>query len=91
MSVATDLPLVVRHPRLCAVVQMGKQASTNGFLLCRDTNAQNLKHLPDGAERYNVASLRAEDPVAPSPIPPPYEPMLPGSLLWPFGFVALNQ
>ena len=31
-----------------------------------------------GNERYNVISLRAGDPVAPSPIPPLYEPVLLG-------------
>jgi hypothetical protein len=31
-----------------------------------------------GPERYNLISLRAEDPVAASPIPPLYEPVLLG-------------
>lgn len=31
-----------------------------------------------GPERYSVISLRAEDPVAPSPIPSLYEPVLLG-------------
>jgi hypothetical protein len=34
------------------------------------------EHITIGAERYNVISLRAEDPVAPSPVPPLYEPVL---------------
>jgi hypothetical protein len=31
-----------------------------------------------GEERYNVITLRAEDPARPSPIPPLYEPVLLG-------------
>jgi len=44
-----------------------------------------------GAERYNLISLRAEDPVAPSPFPPLYEPVLLGVFTWLFGFEASNR
>jgi hypothetical protein len=47
-----------------------------------------------GEERYNVISLRAEDPVAPSPIPPLYEPVLLGFFTLAFrlrGFESVNR
>ena len=47
-----------------------------------------------GRERYNVISLRAEDPVAPSPIPPLYEPVLLGFFTLAFrlrGFESVSR
>jgi hypothetical protein len=47
-----------------------------------------------GQERYNVISLRPEDPVAPSPIPPLYEPVLLGFFTLAFrlrGFESVSR
>jgi hypothetical protein len=47
-----------------------------------------------GGERYNVVSLRAEDPAVPSPIPPLYEPVLLGFFTLAFrlrGFESVNR
>jgi hypothetical protein len=47
-----------------------------------------------GGERYDVISLRAEDPVAPSPIPPLYEPVSVGFFTLGFrlrGFESVNR
>jgi hypothetical protein len=47
-----------------------------------------------GAERYNLISLRAADPVAPSPIPTLYEPVLLGFSTLAFrlrGFESVNR
>jgi hypothetical protein len=47
-----------------------------------------------GGERYNVISLRAEDPVAPSPIAPLYEPVILGFFTLAFrlrGFESVSR
>jgi hypothetical protein len=47
-----------------------------------------------GEERFNLISLRADDPVAPSPIPPLYEPVLLGFFTLAFrlrGFESVNR
>jgi hypothetical protein len=47
-----------------------------------------------GDERYNMISLRSAEPMVPSPIPPPYEPVLLGFFTLAFrlrGFESVNR
>src|SRR5918999_2794725 len=52
------------------------------------------EHVTIGQERYNVISLRAADPAAPSPIAPLYEPVLLGFFTLAFrlrGYESVNR